>query len=72
MLGQIELDRGPQHQDNTHQKCPVTANNCWAGGNAGEMDFLEPAFIKGKANDTAVRSQYQRCYGMDGWSAYVQ
>jgi hypothetical protein len=46
MLNQLELDRGPKVKMPV-DRCETTNNNCWAAGNAGEMDFLEPGMSKG-------------------------
>lgn len=43
MLNQITLDRGPASAYPRGRSCPVN-DNCWASGNSGEMDFLEPAW----------------------------
>jgi hypothetical protein len=40
MLNQLTLDRGPA-SSMPASKCNVSNSNCWAAGNAGEMDFLE-------------------------------
>ena len=41
MLNQLSIDRGPASQIPV-DTCPGGVNdNCWAAGNAGEMDFLE-------------------------------
>ena len=61
MLNQIELDRGPA-AGYPAGGCATTNNNCWAAGNAGEMDFLEPAWQSGKASDVAVTSNYSASY----------
>ena len=61
MLNQIELDRGPA-AGYPADGCATTNNNCWAAGNAGEMDFLEPAWQSGKASDVAVTSNYTASY----------
>jgi hypothetical protein len=56
MLNQATLDRGPgspacDYNNNLY-------NNCWASGNAGEIDFLEPAF----AAENATIDDYSRFY----------
>ncbi len=43
MLNQLTLDRGPA-SPYPNDKCKISNNNCWAAGNAGEMDFLEPGW----------------------------
>jgi hypothetical protein len=43
MLNQLTLDRGPG-APYPSAGCAVTNDNCWASGNAGEMDFLEPGW----------------------------
>lgn len=43
MLNQISLDRGPGTSI-PQELCSITNDNCWASGNAGEMDFLEPGW----------------------------
>ncbi|EDQ84572.1 uncharacterized protein MONBRDRAFT_12712 [Monosiga brevicollis MX1] len=58
MLNQVTLDRGPAVGYPADQ-CPVTNNNCWAGGNAGEMDFLEPAWQE--PNNTRTQG-YRRSF----------
>jgi hypothetical protein len=40
MLNQLTLDRGPA-VSLPQEECAVSNSNCWASGNAGEMDFLE-------------------------------
>ena len=57
MLNQIELDRGPANSYPDDQ-CEVSNSNCWAAGNAGEMDFLETPWNNPAAalNDTFRRS----------------
>ena len=67
MLNQMELDRGPKTkmppQQCAESGLPAgTSNNCWAAGNAGEMDFLEPGTSMGAANDEAVTSGYRASY----------
>lgn len=44
MLNQLTLDRGPGVPYEPAAACGVTTDNCWAAGNAGEMDFLEPGW----------------------------
>ena len=61
-LNQLELERGPARPYDPQSACPTTANNCWAAGNAGEMDFLEPAWDAGRATDASVRSAYRASY----------
>ena len=41
MLNQLTLDRGPAGGYQPASACGPTNDNCWASGNAGEMDFLE-------------------------------
>lgn len=57
MLNQIELDRGPA-SSYPQDQCEVSNSNCWAAGNAGEMDFLETPWNNPAAalNDTFRRS----------------
>jgi len=43
MLNQLTLDRGPG-VGYPEKMCSITNDNCWASGNAGEMDFLEPGW----------------------------
>ena len=43
MLNQLALDRGPGESYPKSAACPVNSN-CWASGNSGEMDFLEPGW----------------------------
>ena len=43
MLNQVALDRGPANARPTGPSCPVN-DNCWASGNSGEMDWLEPGW----------------------------
>ena len=57
MLNQLTLDRGPKTR--IPDGCTYTDDNCWAAGNAGEMDFLEPGMSKGQATDEAVTSGYR-------------
>ena len=58
MLNSLTLDRGPAAAMPASM-CAVTNDNCWASGNAGEMDFLEPSWSHGNASST---SQYRRSY----------
>ena len=62
MLNQLELDRGPAVPYAPSDACRPTDDNCWAAGNAGEMDFLEPAWQSGKASDPSVSSDYRAAY----------
>ena len=47
MLNQLTLDRGPAGGYPVELGCKVSNNNCWAAGNAGEMDFLETGWNLG-------------------------
>ena len=47
MLNTLTLDRGPG-AGYPRTGCRVTSDNCWAAGNAGEMDFLEPGWNNAK------------------------
>lgn len=68
MLNQLSLDRGrPRCRIPPRANCSVSASNCWAAGNAGEMDFLEPAWDS--ANSTATygyRASYSTQYNQIG------
>jgi hypothetical protein len=44
MLNQVTLDRGPAFGYPASACDGGINDNCWASGNAGEMDFLEPAW----------------------------
>ncbi len=56
MLNTLTMDRGPA---GGRSDCSVTGDNCWASGNAGEMDFLEPSWSKGNATTT---DEYRASY----------
>lgn len=43
LLNQLSLERGPG-VGYPSGSCKYGNDNCWAAGNAGEMDFLEPAW----------------------------
>ena len=43
MLNTLAMDRGPGASI-PKAKCAITNSNCWAAGNSGEMDFLEPGW----------------------------
>jgi hypothetical protein len=58
MLNQIELDRGPAISIPT-DKCEISNSNCWAAGNAGEMDFLETPWNNPSA---AVPDNFRRSF----------
>ena len=61
MLNQVELDRGPA-AGYPAESCPTTNDNCWASGNAGEMDFLEPDWSSGRKDGENVVSGYRASY----------
>lgn len=66
MLNALTLDRGPGG-GYPADKCSVTNDNCWASGNAGEMDFLEPSWSNGDANSTSgYRKSYSTQYNQVG------
>ena len=56
MLNQLTLDRGPA-SSRPSDDCEITNDNCWASGNAGEMDFLETGW-----NLATVDDGYRRSY----------
>ena len=45
MLNQVTLDKGP-NIFYPNDECAYGNNNCWAAGNAGEIDFLESVWTK--------------------------
>ena len=47
VLNQLTLDRGPANAYPKDLGCAVSNDNCWAAGNAGEMDFLETGWNLG-------------------------
>jgi len=57
LLNQLTLDRGPG-VGYPSSGCSVTNDNCWASGNAGEMDFLEPAWN----NPAAANDDYRQAF----------
>ena len=58
MLNSLTLDRGPASSIPA-ELCRYTNDNCWASGNAGEMDFLEPAWNAANASQTqGYRTSY--------------
>ncbi|KAJ3433809.1 hypothetical protein M0812_22778 [Anaeramoeba flamelloides] len=68
MLNQVTLDRGPLVPYPSDQ-CSQTNDNCWASGNAGEIDFLEtPWTVNAGAADGYRRlfstqwNQIGRCF----------
>lgn len=74
MLNTLTLDRGPGATE-PHTLCRVTSDNCWASGNAGEMDFLEPGWNNPKMSTLDFRpsfatqdNQVGRCFqgGVNG------
>jgi hypothetical protein len=69
MLNQLTLDRGPAFAFPAEGCAGGVNDNCWAAGNAGEMDFLEPAWNSPAAallNYTAAfatsANQVGRCF----------
>jgi hypothetical protein len=63
---QLTLDRGPQ-VGYPEQSCKVTNDNCWAAGNAGEMDFLEPPWNSNNASATqGYRTSYSTQFNQVG------
>lgn len=48
MLNQLSLDRGPGASYPKEGCLNGVNDNCWASGNAGEMDFLEPGWNNGE------------------------
>lgn len=61
MLNQLTLDRGPDVKMPVTD-CSVTNNNCWAAGNAGEMDFLEPGFGGGRGSTISLETDYRASF----------
>lgn len=55
MLNQVTLDKGPDilYPNN---ECAYGNNNCWAAGNAGEIDFLESVWTV----NAGTTDSYQR------------
>ena len=58
MLNQLTLDRGPA-SSMPADECSVTNDNCWASGNAGEMDFMETGWNLRNISDDP---HYQRSF----------
>ncbi len=56
----MTLDRGPAVAYPSSM-CNVSNSNCWASGNAGEMDFLENAWI-GSNNNNGAADDYRRMF----------
>lgn len=68
VLNQMSMDRGPGYP-RPAKGCPITNDNCWAAGNSGEMDFLEPAWNRADAGDdgylksfSSSNNQAGRCF----------
>lgn len=59
MLNQVTLDKGPAISYPSAQ-CMYGSDNCWASGNAGEIDFLESPWT---VNAGAIDS-YRRLYAV--------
>jgi len=57
MLNQVTLDRGPTI-GYPNDKCAYGNNNCWAAGNAGEIDFLESVWTV----NAGTVDNYRRLY----------
>ena len=60
MLNQLTLDRGPAIEYPSSM-CSVSNSNCWASGNAGEMDFLENPWA-GNDNEGGAADEYRRMF----------
>ncbi len=71
MLNQLTIDRGPGG-GYPKEGCKITSDNCWAAGNAGEMDFLEPGWnnpkVTTQASFATQDNQVGRCFqgGVNG------
>jgi len=68
LLNQLALERGPgsgyPNIDSSHT-CKNGNDNCWAAGNSGEMDFLEPAWNDpGQASTNYTHSYSTQCNQM--------
>lgn len=57
MLNTLAMNRGPGNSYPA-AKCKTTNSNCWAAGNSGEMDFLEP----GWNNPKTAASDYRQSF----------
>jgi hypothetical protein len=66
MLNQLTLDRGPA-SGIPAEECTITSDNCWASGNAGEMDFLETGWnLRNISDDPGYRKSYSTQYNQIG------
>ena len=66
MLNQLTIDRGPASAY-PEERCAVTNDNCWASGNAGEMDFLETGWnLRDISDDPAFRRSFSTQFNQIG------
>lgn len=67
MLNQVTLDKGPTilYPDD---ECAKGNNNCWAAGNAGEIDFLESVWTVNAGTTDSYRRLYTTQWNQVGRS----
>ena len=66
MLNQLTLDRGPA-TGIPQEECAITNDNCWASGNAGEMDFLETGWnLRNISEDPDYRRSFSTQFNQIG------
>ena len=67
MLNQVTLDKGPAITY-PNGGCRHGSNNCWASGNAGEIDFLESVWTVNKGSSDGYRRLYATQWNQVGRS----
>jgi hypothetical protein len=66
MLNQLTIDRGPA-SGIPASECALTNDNCWASGNAGEMDFLETGWnLRNISDDPEYRRSFSTQFNQIG------
>lgn len=67
MLNQLSLDRGPASAIPVEECAGGVNDNCWAAGNAGEMDFLETGWnLRNISDDPLFRRSFSTQYNQIG------
>ena len=67
MLNQLTLDRGPASAIPAEQCAGGNNDNCWASGNAGEMDFLETGWnLRNISDDPLFRRSFSTQFNQIG------
>ena len=67
MLNQVTLDKGPTIPY-PNGECAYGNNNCWAAGNAGEIDFLESVWTVNAGKVDSYRRLYATQWNQVGRS----